>query len=73
MLSSVLFGLPPCPLTDYYIFRIGDPYKPSFATGILGGGTTQRIVFFSLWVTSINVQQRDEEEVFSGHHMLKVE
>ena len=23
---------------DYYMFRIGDSYKPSFATGILGGG-----------------------------------
>ena len=26
---------------DYHIFRFGDPkLKPSFATGILGGGTT---------------------------------
>ena len=30
---------------DYDMFRIGDPEtEPSFATGILGGGTTQLIM-----------------------------
>ena len=28
---------------DYYIFSRGSQPKPSFATGILGGGTTQGI------------------------------
>ena len=40
-------GLSPCPVTvttRTIIFLVGDPYKPSFATGILGilgGGTIQ--------------------------------
>ena len=25
-------------------FLVGDPYKPSFTTGILGGGTTQGMI-----------------------------
>ena len=29
---------------DYYIFSKGSRTKPSFATGILGGGTTQEIM-----------------------------
>ena len=41
--SNICIGLPPCPVTvttRIVIFLVGDPYKPSFATGILGGGTT---------------------------------
>ena len=44
--SLVLIGLSPCPVTATtrtIIFSVGDSYKPSFATGILGGGTTQGI------------------------------
>ena len=33
---------------DYYIFSRGSQPKPSFATGILGGGTTQCKSFISL-------------------------
>ena len=40
------FGLSPLPVTvttRIITFLVGDPYKPSFATGILGGGTTQNM------------------------------
>ena len=30
---------------DYEPFLVGNPYKPSFVTGILGGGSTQVISF----------------------------
>ena len=35
--------LPVTVTTRIIRFFVGDPYKPSFATGILGGGTTQLI------------------------------
>ena len=38
---------------DYYIFS-RDPYKPSFATGILGGGTTQYIHI--IYIPSYNLK-----------------
>ena len=43
-----LYNILGCPLlvtvtTRIVTFLVGDPYKPSFATGILGGGTTQII------------------------------
>ena len=41
--NGIYLGLSPCPVTvttTIIIFLVGDPYKPSFATGILGGGTT---------------------------------
>ena len=34
------------PHQDYYISS-GNPYKPSFATGILGGGTTQLMMLIT--------------------------
>ena len=39
--------LPRMPVTTRIsIFLLGDTYKPSFATGILGGGTTQDIISY---------------------------
>ena len=41
-----VLGCSPLPVTvttRTTMFLVGDPYKPSFATGILGGGTTQGI------------------------------
>ena len=38
---------------DYYIFSKGSRTKPSFATGILGGGTTQEIHSDSACVVSL--------------------
>ncbi len=50
--SSIYMGLSwvvPLPSNshhqDYYIFSRGSRTKPSFATGILGGGTTQGLSF----------------------------
>ena len=41
-------ALPMIPVTTRIItFLVGDPYKPSFATGILGGGTTQFITYIT--------------------------
>ena len=34
--------------TGSFIFLVGDPYKPSFATGILGGGHPQIIPSYFL-------------------------
>ena len=31
---------------DLVTFSVGDPYKPSFTTGILGGGHIQGIILF---------------------------
>ena len=48
--KSHFLGCPPsqdaCHHQDYYIFSRGSQPKPSFATGILGGGTTQLISIF---------------------------
>ena len=48
----LLVGLSPLPVTvttRIITFLAGDSYKPSFATGILGGGTTQIIgVLFAI-------------------------
>ena len=40
---------------DYYIFSRGSQPKPSFATGILGGGTTQGINCFAGFIPSIGI------------------
>ena len=45
--SRIIWVVPPPSNShhqDYYIFSRGSQPKPSFATGILGGGTTQRII-----------------------------
>ena len=47
-------GLSPFPVivtTRIITFLVGNPYKPSFATGILGGGTTQPIPLSYLGMT----------------------
>ena len=36
------------------MFLVGDPYKPSFPL-LLGGGTTQKIPLFNLWLFTKNL------------------
>ena len=53
---SKYFGLSPLPVrvtTRIITFLVGNPYKPSFPL-LLGGGTTQQILYFSpAWVTNM--------------------
>ena len=49
--------------TRIITFLVGNPYKPSFATGILGGGTIQGIDPQNIQLSFIFVSNFDLHEV----------
>ena len=58
---------------DYYMFSRESPTKPSFATGILGGGTTQQISrYFNVSCLLMDIFRDQHVKWTPGQNLLYV-